>query len=152
VVTVDDVQTAHAEPRISVPLVDEAGFAVDVWAEHEIELAEARALATPAEILSGVSLTRSPYAARALVTVDEDALWVSVEVVGEGQYTSDVEKFARLWFADLWDAVQLGAHPDAAGLQSAPQLLALARANRNMDWDSAVVWAGFTSPREASHG
>lgn len=144
------MQTTHVQPRTSVPLVDDLGFTVDVWAEHEIDGGEAAALAGPAQLLSGVVLTRKPFVTRGLVTVDDDALWVSVEVVGEGDYDGEVAIFARQWFDDLWDAVQLGAHPDAAGLQSAPQLLALARANRNMDWDSAVVWAGSTSPRVSS--
>ena len=138
---------SYVEPRFSGPLIDDVGFTVDVWAERETDDVETAKLEGPAALLSGVVLTRRPYLARGLVTVDDDGLWVSVEVMSEGEYDAEVTTFARQWFDDLWDAVHLGAHPDAAELHSAPQLLALARANRSMDWDSAVVWAGFTSPR-----
>jgi hypothetical protein len=120
---------------------------MDVWAERQITPAEARSLANPARVLTGAVLTREPHLTRALVTVDAESLWISLEVVGAGAYDADVSVYARRWFDDLWDAAHLGGHPDTAHLQSAPQLLALARANRSMDWGSAVIWAGLTATR-----
>ena len=111
------MQTTHSDPRFSVPLIDDVGFVVDVWAEREVAPGEGTALAAAAEALSGTVLTRDPYLARGLATVDDDVLWVSVEVVGEGRYDDSVSDFARGWFDVLWDAVQRGADVEAAGAE-----------------------------------
>jgi hypothetical protein len=128
------------------PLQDESGFSVELFAERAVSADELVRLAPVAETFGACSLTRTPFATQCLVSVDDDVLWVSRFVTGPGHFDDQAAGFARAWFDDLWDAVHLGEHREAAHLRSPAQLLALARACRSMDWGSAVLWAGMTSP------
>jgi hypothetical protein len=136
-----------AEIVISEPMVDIAGFSVELSSDRSVTADERVRLAPGAYAFRTTMLTRDPYDTQCLVSVDDDVLWVSLFITGPGQFDAAVSQFAEAWFRDLWDAVFLAGRPGAEHLQSAPQLLALARACRSMDWGSAVVWAGMTSPR-----
>jgi hypothetical protein len=61
---------------------------------------------------------------------------VSVFVTGPGGSPTRWPRPPRV-VQDLWDALRLGARPGAERLESPAQLLALARACREMDWDDA---------------
>lgn len=134
----------HVRPTVSEPLVDEMGFSVELSAQQPLSVRQGSALAAPALVLSRAILPLSPYEARALVSVDDDELWIALEVSGPGRFGDEAAARAHALFDDLWTAVWLGAREGAEGLRSEAQLLALADASRRMDWAHAVRAASAT--------
>lgn len=141
-----DLLACHVTPELVAPLIDAEGFSIELSVDRELSAGDRAALAGPATVLSHPVLARQPLEVKGLVSLDEGEVWVSVFVTGPGRFTDEVAETAEGWFQDLWDALRLGARPGAERLESPAQLLALARACREMDWDDALARAELTAP------
>lgn len=139
----------HVRPTLSEPMVDEAGFSVELSAQQSLSPEEAGALVGPVFVLARPTLARSPHQAHGQVSIEDGQLWVALEVSGPGAFDTAAVDRATALFDDLWTAVWLGAREGAGHLRSEAQLLALAVSSRTMDWEGAVAAATSTAPGPA---
>jgi hypothetical protein len=96
------------DPVVDV-VQDDEGFSAELSVERPLPPGELAAFEDAIARLRPVVRVDGARRMRAIATVDDDALWISVHCVGPGRYDDRPGQEARALAADLWTAVHTAA-------------------------------------------